>query len=175
MNRTSKARSPAPSLNARGLRHGLLPGLIAALCACTGSSTTPVDTSDWPSAALSAADATTVDPQQFLSAAQLQSWQVDLDNRGLRATGTNAHENYIDALYQRLAAAGVKQLSFEAVPLMRWAIDSWSLDIVDGASAGAVATAAYIPYAGVTPANGVVAPLIYLSSKTAPTAASPVP
>ncbi|MDB5988493.1 MAG: hypothetical protein JWR16_3546 [Nevskia sp.] len=147
-------------------------GLITALAACTGASNDAVDTSDWPSAALSADNAVTVDPQQFLSAAQLQNWQVDLDHRGLRATGTTAHENYIDALYQRLAAAGVKQLSFEAVPLMRWAVDSWSLDIVGGASAGAVATAAYIPYAGVTPANGVTAPLVYLSSKTTPSSSN---
>jgi len=151
--------------------------VAAALCACSNSSGSAPGTacaalSGWPVGTLDAADASTVDPTQFLSAAQLNTWGVDLDNRGLRATGTTAHENYIDELHTRLACAGVTQLSYEEVPLTRWSVDNWSLSIVGGPSAGPVQTAAYVPYSGVTPAQGVTAPLVYLDANTPPTAAN---
>ena len=150
----------------------------ASLSSCSSSSpagsgaTLCAALAGWPVGALSAADASTVDPTQFFSAAQLNSWGVDLDNRGLRATGTAAHENYIDELHTRLACAGVTQLSYEEVPLTRWSVDNWSLSIVGGASAGPLQTAAYVPYSGITPAQGVTAPLVYLDANTPPTAAN---
>lgn len=150
----------------------------AALDGCSNSSTNTSGAtaceslSGWPTGTLNTADATTVDPAQFISAAQLDSWGVDLDNRGLRATGTQTHEDYIDELHTRLACAGVTQLSYEQVPLTRWSVDSWSLAVASGASAGPVQTAAYVPYSGSTPAAGVTAPLVYLDSKTTPTAAN---
>jgi hypothetical protein len=153
--------SPSP----RSLLRGLLSFAFAATLAACGSS--DPDSSNWPTTPLPATDAQQVDPAQFLSATQLQQWQQDLDNRGLRATGTTAHEAYIDALYQRLAQAGVKQLSYESVPLTRWSTPSWGLDIAGG---GSVATAAYIPYSGTTPATGVTAPLVYLPSGSKPSA-----
>ncbi|MDB5975966.1 MAG: hypothetical protein JWR07_2726, partial [Nevskia sp.] len=128
--------------------------------------------SGWPTAALSAANATTVDPTQFITAAQLNTWGVDLDNRGLRATGTQTHEDYIDELHTRLACAGVTQLSYEQVPLTRWSVDTWSLAVASGASAGPVQTAAYVPYSGSTSAQGNTAPMVYLDANTPPTAAN---
>ncbi len=151
---------------------------VAALDGCSNSTTNTSGATacaalaGWPTAALSTDDATTVDPAQFISAAQLNSWGVDLDNRGLRATGTQTHEDYIDELHTRLACAGVTQLSYEQVPLTRWSVDSWSLAIANGASAGPVQVAAYVPYSGSTPAQGVTAPLVYLDSNTTPTAAN---
>ena len=81
--------------------------------------------------------------------------------KGLRATGTPAHEGYVDDLRDDLARAGVKQLHFEKVPMRRWTTTSWSLDV-----AGApVRTASYIPYSGQTPAEGVTGPLAYVEPR----------
>ena len=82
------------------------------VAACGSSAPVAVDASthagSWPGAALPASDAATVDAQQFIAASQLRDWGVDLDRRGLRATGSPAHEAYIDELYRRLRAAGVR-------------------------------------------------------------------
>jgi hypothetical protein len=116
----------------------------------------------WPSGRLQPADAQQVDAKQFLPARQLRDWQVELDRRGLRATGSPAHEGYVDELARLLRVAGVKDVRFEALPMRRWTAQRWSLDIVDGASAGAVPAAAYVPYSGSTSADGVTAPLVAL-------------
>ncbi|MDB5974941.1 MAG: hypothetical protein JWR07_1701, partial [Nevskia sp.] len=67
---------------------GMALAAAAALGACSNSSdnntsgaTACEALSGWPTAALSAANATTVDPTQFITAAQLNTWGVDLDNR----------------------------------------------------------------------------------------------
>lgn len=116
----------------------------------------------WPSGQLPPADSQQIDANQFLPARQLRDWQVDLDRRGLRATGNAAHEGYVDELARLLRAAGVKDVRFEALPMRRWTAQRWSLDVLDGASAGAVPTAAYVPYSGSTSADGVTAPLVPL-------------
>jgi hypothetical protein len=121
----------------------------------------------WPSARLSAADARQVDANQFLSAGQFRDWQVDLDRRGLRATGSAAHEDYVDELARRLRAAGVKDVRFEALPMRRWTARRWSIDVVGGPSAGAVPAAAYVPYSGSTPAAGIIAQLVTLPADKA--------
>jgi len=144
--------------------------LAAAVSACAGNGVDP-DGAAWPQRPLGAADAAHVDPRQFLPAKQLRAWGADLDQRGMRATGSPAEQAYLDALYQRLAAAGVKQLRYEQVPLARWSVDRWSLDIVGGPAAGSVITASYIPYSGITSESGVTAPLVYLAPGTAPGAA----
>lgn len=141
------------------------------LFACGGGSDgEPASTSrnGWPTAALPAEAAVKVDDTQFLSIDQLRKWQKDLDQRGLRATGSSAHEQYIDALYQRLTQAGVKQLYFESATLKRWSADQWALEIVSGTQASAVATASYIPYSGTTPADGITAEMTYLAPGAVP-------
>src|SRR5258706_13110701 len=55
----------------------------------------------WPAAALGASAARCVERSQFLPAAQLRSWHEELDDRGLRATGSPAHERYVDVLHDR--------------------------------------------------------------------------
>ncbi|WP_420814283.1 PA domain protein [Labilithrix luteola] len=122
---------------------------------------------DAADSALPPVSGVTVDETQFLGADQLQQWQVDLDNRGLRATGSVAHEGYVDELMARLSAAGVPQLHFENVPLTRWSVDSWSLEVTSGGNPGAVETASYIPYSGQTPTEGETAPLVAYSEAAA--------
>lgn len=114
----------------------------------------------WPDARLGAAAAQQVDATQLVPDAQLRAWQADLDARGLRATGSAAHEAYVTELHRRLRAAGVKDLRYETLQMQRWSVDRWSLDVLDGPAAGPVPTAAYVPYSGVTPADGIRAPLV---------------
>jgi hypothetical protein len=121
----------------------------------------------WPSARLAPADAEQIDANQFLSAGQLRDWQIDLDRRGLRATGSAAHEEYVDELARRLRTAGVKDVRFEALPMRRWTARRWSIDLIGGPSAGPVSTAAYVPYSGSTPAAGITAELVTLPADKA--------
>jgi hypothetical protein len=110
----------------------------------------------WPWGRLGARDAVRVDRSQFMSARQLLDWHRQLDAVGLRATGSAAHERYVDALHERLERAGVGHLHFESVPHRRWLADKWSLRVADRP----VSTASYIPYSGATPAQGVAGPLV---------------
>ena len=83
---------------------------VASASACAGQET-------WPSAALNAGDANIVDASQFISQEQLQTWGVELDHLGLRATGSPAHEENIGTLAARLKCAGVQDVHLEDVPL----------------------------------------------------------
>jgi hypothetical protein len=121
----------------------------------------------WPRGALDAEAAVNVDARQFVSADQLRDWQVDLDLRGLRATGDAAHERYVDELHRRLREAGVRDLRYESAPLRRWTVRDWALAVDGGPQAGPVPTAAYVPYSGSTPAEGMTAPLILLGVESA--------
>jgi hypothetical protein len=91
---------------------------------------------------LSGNAAARVDTAEFLPAEQLRQWHEQLDRCGLRATGSPAHERYIDVLIARLEQAVVSQVHTEPVPIRRWTPVRWSLD-----SAGQpIATSSYIPY-----------------------------
>ena len=68
---------------------------------------------------LSGNAAATVDSAEFLPAAQLREWHEELDRMGLRATGSPAHERYIEVLIARLERAGVGQVHTEPVPIRR--------------------------------------------------------
>ena len=124
--------------------------------ACEGQAT-------WPARALTEADAAKADPTQFIPEAQLKSWGYELDAVGLRATGNPAHEAYIDRLAARLRCAGVTDVRFEEVPITSWTADRWTLNIPSGPMAGPVKVAAYGPFTGTTPAQGLSAPMIYLT------------
>lgn len=129
--------------------------LIAGLTACAAR-----QESRAPAGALPPQAAVEVDRTQFYPEARLRAWQEDLDRRGLRDTGSPAHEAYVDALYERLREAGVADLYFEPVAMTRWAARRWSLELADGADR--IPTAGYIPYSGSTGAQGLVAPIRYL-------------
>ncbi|MEG0879770.1 MAG: PA domain protein, partial [Janthinobacterium sp.] len=125
--------------------------IAAGLCACASKP------GPWPARALPPSAAVTVDATQFLSRKQLVDWQVDLDERRLRATGSPRHEAYIDALRERLARAGVKQLRFEPVSFRQWSVqpEDWGLEVVSGDWPGVLPSAGYIPYSGMTPPSGM--------------------
>ena len=127
-------------------------GLVAA---CSSSSTRRASPTTLPAGA-----ARTVDPAQFVSVPQLAQWHDELDAMGMRATGSAVHERYIDQLHDRLARAGVQMLHDEPVPIDRWTTTSWALEIPDGAHAGAIATASYMPYSGATSSRGVTGGLV---------------
>ncbi|OZD08767.1 hypothetical protein CH253_21175 [Rhodococcus sp. 06-156-3C] len=116
----------------------------------------------WPSSALDAAAAQTVDPNQFISVDQFRAWGQTLDDIGLRATGSEEHERYVDTLAGELAAAGVCDVHFESVKITRWLATDWALAI-DGVS---VPVPSYVPYSGATGPEGVTGPLVYVDEQT---------
>ncbi|KAB8052536.1 M28 family peptidase [Janthinobacterium rivuli] len=140
--------------------------IAAGLCACASKP------GPWPARALPPSAAVTVDATQFLSRKQLLDWQVDLDERRLRATGSPRHEAYIDALRERLARAGVKQLGFEPVSFRQWSVqpEDWGLEVVSGDRPGVLPSAGYIPYSGMTPPSGMTGRLAYLAPGIRPNA-----
>ncbi len=117
-------------------------------------------TARWPGKGLDAAQARQVDPTQFLSARRLRAWNVELDELGLRPTGSAKERRYVEALVSRLERAGVKQLHFDSVPFRRWSARKWSLEVVSGPHTGRKAVPAYMPYSGSLAPGGVTAPLV---------------
>jgi hypothetical protein len=120
----------------------------------------------WPERRLSGSAAASVDGAQFLPATQLRQWLEELDGMGLRATGSPAHERYIDTLISRLERAGVAGVHTEQVPIQRWTAGKWSLD----AAGQPIATSSYIPYSGSTPPGGVTGVLSRVAPDAPPAA-----
>ena len=169
--RATDRRSGSPEITRRRL---LELGAAAVAAGASGSLVDPFAAfgaaSRWPSANLGSAAARTVDARQFLPASQLLTWHRELDAIGLRATGTPAHEHYVDQLRDRLERVGVGNVAFEPVPLQRWSVrqGAWSLAVLDGPAAGPSNTASYIPYSGSTPAQGVTGELVAYDPKNPP-------
>jgi hypothetical protein len=115
-----------------------------------------------------------VDPGEFMPANQFAQWMRELDRlgpegqKGLRATGSPAHERYIDVLAELLERAGVTDVRFESVPMTRWTTNDWSLEVLDGSTPGPVTTASYIPYSGQTSEDGVTGQLVLVPRGTTP-------
>jgi len=130
--------------------------------------------SKWPKGRLGARDAIRVKESDFMPVGQFRRWNDALDRigpanqKGLRATGSKAHEGYVDDLRDDLERAGVEQLHFESVPMERWTTTKWSLDLLDGAAAGPVKTASYVPYSGQTPAAGITGQLVHVEPGATP-------
>ncbi len=154
----------------RLLQAGLATAGGAALGALDGAAASAF--ASGPTARPAAPAAFRVDPRHFPAADQLKAWHRQLDQLGLRATGTPVHERYIDTLHDRLRRAGVRQVHLESVPFRRWTTDSFKLEIVGGASAGPVQTASYIPYTGHTPRSGVTGELAAFDAANPPAAGS---
>ncbi len=112
-----------------------------------------------PSGVLTGSATTAVNPAQFVSSAQLRTWQASLNDIGLRATGSPRHHDYVDRLAERMAEVGIKNITTDAVSFKKWVPSSWSLDLVGGAGAGPLPVSWYVPYSGSTSASGVTAPL----------------
>ncbi len=130
--------------------------------------------SGWPRRTLTDADALSVDASQFIGEGQFESWLVELESigprgqKGLRATGSPEHEQYIAALAASLQRAGVTNVELQRVPMTRWTVSEWSLAVFDGPNPAPVTTASYVPYSGQTSAAGITAPLALLPAGTAP-------
>lgn len=118
----------------------------------------------WPEQPLTAKDAHHFRSQQFLPIDQHRAWQVDLDERGLRAAGSPAHEAYIDALKARLQRAGVGEVYEEPVLLQRWRVEDWSLELLGTSQPEFIQTANYVPYSGFTGSRGVNGRLIEIQA-----------
>lgn len=128
----------------------------------------------WPGGNLGPKDAKRVRDGQFMPVSQFRKWNQELDKvgpanqRGLRATGGRAERDYLDQLHDDLDRAGVRKLDFEPVPMDRWSVDAWGLDLLDGSAAGPVTTSSYIPYSGQTPAAGSTGQLALIAPGDAP-------
>jgi len=96
-----------------------------------------------------------IDASRFTSVEELSRWQLDLDRRGLRATGSPAHEAYVSDLARRLVEIGGIDVRTEALPMRRWTPSSWGLE-VEGA---AVPVTSFVAYSGSTGADGVTGTL----------------
>lgn len=82
---------------------------------------------------LSGNAAARVDSAELLPAEQLRQWHAELDRMGLRATGSPAHERYIDILVARLERAGVAQVDRmrrEAISFTQTVLDLGSVPLV---------------------------------------------
>ncbi|GAA2768872.1 hypothetical protein GCM10010103_79160 [Streptomyces paradoxus] len=100
-----------------------------------------------------------VDAARFLPVATLARWQQALDDRGLRATGSAAHADYIGDLARRLSEVGVPDVALEAVPMHRWSARQWGLRLADPGAEAEVAVVSPVAYSGDTGTGGVTGPL----------------
>jgi hypothetical protein len=112
------------------------------------------------------ANASRIDRSRFASVRELTARVGALDDLGLRATGSAVHHRYADSLAARLQDGGVTAVTTEGVPMKLWEPTSWNLEVVGGIGAGPVPVAAYVPYSGMTPADGVTGPLSLLTLGT---------
>ncbi|MEV7142374.1 hypothetical protein [Streptomyces tauricus] len=109
--------------------------------------TTTREDLQWLAGPATTVPGTTIKDTDFLSLKVLDAWQRDLDDRGLRATGSDSHHAYIASLTQRLAQVGVAEVRQETLPLRRWTPQRWqlTLDSEPGAGPGSAARPAEIP------------------------------
>jgi len=94
--------------------------------------------------------------------------EIDQFDGGYRPTGSPAHEGYIALLTQELAAIGVSDVHTEPYSFTKWTPSAWSLTLLDGPSAGSVALSGYVPYSGITTANGVTSGMVYIPASAIP-------
>jgi hypothetical protein len=80
---------------------------------------------------------------------------------GPRLTGSDAHNDYIAWLQEEFAAAGLQLLDCDVYETDRWLAESFDLTVLDGAGAGPVTVASYMPRSQQTSAAGVTGPLVY--------------
>jgi hypothetical protein len=122
----------------------------------------------YPRGSLTGAATRRVDPGRFMPLRQMRSWYEQLDDRGLRATGSAMHRSYIDELRDRLAQLGVSGVVAEDVPMTRWSASQPTIDIVSGPSAGRLPVANYIPYSGRLPGGRVTGEVVFVPDAGAP-------
>lgn len=129
----------------------------------SSSDTSPSKDQDWPTQSLPASAAVKVDETQFLPTQLMREWHKELDAYGLRTPGSESHEAYTQDLYKRLQKAGVKDVHLEEIKIKVWEPTSWNLGISSGINQYETVNASYVPYSGITPAQGTTAELKYLT------------
>src|SRR4051794_25671138 len=80
---------------------------------------------------------------------------------GPRLTASTEHHNYLTWLEDEFERAGLDLLPPDAYTTDRWLMESFSLDVLQGPSAGPVKLATYYTRARETPPQGVSGPLVY--------------
>jgi hypothetical protein len=101
-----------------------------------------------------------------VEAETLWSWNERVADFGCRLTGSRAHTRYVDWLADELEATGLR-VHRDRLTFTRWSPRRWNLTI-DGSQ---IDLAFYWPYSGVTPPEGVTAPLQYLGPSPVDSAA----
>ncbi|WP_405904083.1 hypothetical protein OG696_35830 [Streptomyces sp. NBC_00656] len=95
----------------------------------------------------------------FVGPGVLDVWQRELDARGLRATGSDSHHDYIASLADRLAFVGVSDIRQEVLPLRRWTPQRVRLALHQEDGAVEVPVVSPVAYSGCTAPQGVTASL----------------
>lgn len=103
--------------------------------------------------------------ERFATVETLAAWQRRLDERGLRATGSAEHEEYVSDLATRLENLGVETW-LEPVSMCRWVPSAWALETIseddetsEASETSSVPVVSYVAYSGATPQAGVTGPL----------------
>lgn len=80
--------------------------------------------------------------------------------RGPRFTASTAHDRHIEWMMKELSKAGCRLLAPDEYGFERWLAEDYSLEVLEGPNKGKVRIAAYYPYGGETPPQGVVGRLV---------------
>ena len=80
---------------------------------------------------------------------------------GPRLTASANHASYISWLEDEFERAGLQLLPCDGYTTDRWLAERFSLEVLEGAGAGAVELATYYPRSQETPPEGVSGPLVY--------------
>ncbi|MEV4155612.1 hypothetical protein AB0J48_21555 [Nocardia salmonicida] len=156
------AHNPHPQgLSRRDILKGMALAAAGTMVAAAPVYGRPASGGGWPTEALNTSAATAVDSAQFISETQFRTWGQELDDIGLRATGSPEHEAYIQKLAGELEAAGVSDVRLEPFPMRRWLATDWGLR-VDGA---VLPAPSYVPYSGNTDAAGISGRVVYLDDQ----------
>ena len=100
-----------------------------------------------------------INPADFLGEDVLRQWQERLDARGLRATASPEHVDYVADLAQRMVEVGIRDVVAEEVPVRRWTAQRWELTLETEQNSQVLPGAAYVPYSGDTGPEGVTGSL----------------
>jgi hypothetical protein len=100
-------------------------------------------------------------PVPLPTPAQVRADFTKMVQFGPRLTGSAEHNNYIQWLGNEFARAGLELLPCDVYETDRWLAETVELRVLEGANAGPVKVATYMPRSQQTPASGVSGPLVY--------------
>lgn len=100
-------------------------------------------------------------PAGLPDARQLQEWTAFMANLGPRYAGNSHHRAYVDFLLGQFEGLGLKPKR-DRVAFQGWNARRWSIEVEEGADRTEIEAAAYYPYSGETPEQGILAELVWL-------------